>query len=75
MTDRHSGYIIALDKDIREDDAEAIINAIRMVKGVIAVEPVVNDNHLELIATSRIKMSLFDAVRKAIYPELFKDEK
>ncbi|MCP9947236.1 hypothetical protein [Actinomadura madurae] len=40
MTERHSGYLVALDHDIREDDAEAILNAIRMIKGVQSVQPV-----------------------------------
>ena len=31
MTDRHAGYVVTLNEDIREDDAEAIINAIRGV--------------------------------------------
>lgn len=54
MTDRHAAYIVVLDDDVREDDAEAIINALRMVKGVMTVEPVVNsyDQH---IATARAK--------------------
>ena len=43
MTDRHSGYIVALDADIREDDAETILAAISMIKGVFAVQPVVAD--------------------------------
>lgn len=43
MTDRHAAYIVTLDEDIRKDDAEAIINALRMVKHIIAVEPVVAD--------------------------------
>jgi hypothetical protein len=43
MTDRHAGYIVVLDEDIREDDAELIINAIRMVKCVQSVVPVVSD--------------------------------
>lgn len=42
MTDRHSGYVVVLDHDMREDDAEAILNAIRMIKGVATVEPVVS---------------------------------
>ncbi|MGS2645878.1 hypothetical protein [Streptosporangium sp. G12] len=41
MTDRHAGYIVTLAEDVREDDAEAILSALRMVKGVISVEPVV----------------------------------
>ena len=43
MTDRHKGYIVTLNNDIREDDAEYIINALRMVSGVLSVEPVVSD--------------------------------
>lgn len=43
MTDRHSGYIVVLADDIREDDAEAVISALRMVKGVLSVEPVLSN--------------------------------
>ena len=48
MTDRHAGYIVTLEQDVREDDAEAIINALRMVRGVESVDPVVSDhrNHI-----------------------------
>lgn len=34
MTDRLKGCFVAFERDIREDDAEAIINAIKMIKGV-----------------------------------------
>ena len=41
MTDRHAGYIVTLAEDIREPATEAVINALRMVKGVIpCTEPV-----------------------------------
>lgn len=40
MTDRHAAYIVILSGDIREDDTEHTINALRMVKGVASVEPV-----------------------------------
>jgi hypothetical protein len=33
MTDRVSAYTVFLTKDVREDDAEAIAAALRMVKG------------------------------------------
>jgi hypothetical protein len=52
MTDRHSGYVVTLEKDIREDDAESIINAIRMIKGVSSVAPVIA-SHEEMIFTAR----------------------
>lgn len=38
MTDRIKGVHVVFEKDIREDDAESIINAIRMVKGVSSVK-------------------------------------
>lgn len=40
MTDRHAGYVVTLAHDLREDDAEATITALRMVRGVISVTPV-----------------------------------
>ena len=41
MTDRHKGYIVIIDRDIREDDAESILQAIQMIKHVIKVEPLI----------------------------------
>lgn len=38
MTDRTRVLTVALDKEYRDDDVEFIKNAIRMIKGVIAVE-------------------------------------
>jgi hypothetical protein len=43
MTDRHAGYIVTLADDVREDDAQAIIAALGMVKGVLSVEPITAD--------------------------------
>jgi hypothetical protein len=43
VTDRHSAYIVTLDKDLRADDAEKILDALEMIKGVVSVEPVVAD--------------------------------
>jgi len=50
MTDRHSGYVIALAEDIREDDAEAVLTALRMVKGVMSVTPIISDGHADIVA-------------------------
>lgn len=54
MTDRHAGYVVTLAQDIREDDAEATITALRMVRGVISVEPVQAGGDL-MIAEMRAK--------------------
>lgn len=39
MTDRLKGVLITFDRDIRDDDAEAILTALKMVKGVMTVKP------------------------------------
>jgi uncharacterized Fe-S cluster-containing protein len=53
MTKRHSGYVVILEDNLREDEAEATLNALRMVKGVIAVQPVIHDPVVEIEATRR----------------------
>ena len=52
MTDRHAGYLVTLEVDLREDDAAATLAALRQIRGVVAVEPVVGDVHVT-IARSR----------------------
>lgn len=53
MTDRHAGYIVTLAEDIREEEADAIIAALRMIKGVAAVSPVVSDLNLRMAMDRR----------------------
>jgi hypothetical protein len=43
MTDRHAAYLVVLENDIREDDAETTISALRQIKGVIDVQPVAGE--------------------------------
>ena len=64
MTDRHSGYIVALDADMREDDAETIAAAISMIKGVLAVTPLVSDPS-EAIARLRIRRQILTKMYEA----------
>lgn len=55
MTDRVSGYVIALDSHMREDDAKAVLTAIKMIRGVASVEAVSGDHqsHIEYMKASR----------------------
>ena len=39
MTDRINAFVVILEHDLRDDDAQAIINAIRQLKGVLDVQP------------------------------------
>ncbi len=41
MTDRHRGYIVTLEENTREDDAEVTVSAIEQLRGVASVTPVV----------------------------------
>jgi len=43
MTDRYATLTVALDHDIRDDDAEHLVNAIKMMRGVADVSGHVNN--------------------------------
>lgn len=61
MTDRYSGVLVTFEKDIREDDAQSLINAIKMIKGVISVDPQISD-HEHLMAKSQAKHELIQSL-------------
>lgn len=66
MTIRHAGYVVTLTSDMREDDAEQIIAALRMVKGVAGVEPVTGGIDIQIAVTrarTDIEKRLWDALR------------
>jgi len=65
MTDRYNALTVVLDRDIRDDDAEAILTAIRMVRGVMSVDPIVSDPS-SWVAEMRIR----SAFRKALFAAL-----
>lgn len=68
MTDRHAGYVVALDVDVREDDAQAILQALFHIKGVIKVEPVVLSAELH-IAQARAERKIEERLWKALHNE------
>jgi hypothetical protein len=39
MTNRYKGFLVTLTKNIREDDAEDIVTAVKMIKFVGSVKP------------------------------------
>lgn len=68
MTDRHSAYIVILESDIREDDAEATIAAIKQIRGVLTVEPHLFDPD-ERIAEARVRRELTGKIFSVLYPK------
>lgn len=71
MTDRLKGVVVTFEKDIREDDAEEILSAIRMVKGVLSVKPLVS-NYEQHVAEERVRMELGQKLLKILYPDMGK---
>ena len=59
MTDRLKGYLVVLDMNIREDDAEPITKAIEQIRGVLSVQPLVGSVD-DAIAEERAKHKFFD---------------
>lgn len=68
MQAKINAITITLEKDISVDDAEALMNAIRMFKGVIAVEENVL-NSAQWIAEHIIRQELGIKLYEIIYPE------
>jgi hypothetical protein len=68
MTDRYNYLTVALEQDIRGDDAVALIMAISMLRGVLKVEPnVVNAN--DWIAITRARHELGEKLWAVLNPD------
>lgn len=68
MTNRYNTLTVALEHDIREDDAEHLINAIKMLKGVLNVEGNVT-THDSWVAEERARRELRDKIFEIFYPK------
>jgi hypothetical protein len=68
VTDRLKGVVVTFETDLRTDDAEAIIEAIKMLRGVATVSPSVTDisDHMNRM---RVRQELGQALWKVLYPE------
>ena len=69
MTNRYYALTVILEKDIRSDDAEPLVNAIKMIKGVLDVKPHISDPETWM-AQERARMELGRKVMNIIYPKL-----
>jgi hypothetical protein len=49
--------IVTFDRNMRDDDAEPTIAALRQIKGVLSVEPVISDVNLRM-AEERVRQDL-----------------
>jgi hypothetical protein len=68
MTDRINAFIVILDHDIREDEAEDTITALKQIKGVLSVQPHVAD-FSDAIAQDRVRQELGMKLWHILYPK------
>ena len=66
MTDRFNSLTVALERDIRDDDAEPILQAIRMIRGVLSVSGNVADNLGDFVAEARVRKDITSKVYEAL---------
>jgi len=61
MTDRIHSITVVLEKDIRSENAEVIINAITMIKGVLTATPHIVDP-VAYMTKARVKSDLLHKI-------------
>lgn len=69
MTDRVKGFTVTLEHDIRIDDVEYIMNAIRMIKGVTHVEPSISsseDHFIRMRVYGEVKDDLYKFIKEKL---------
>jgi hypothetical protein len=69
MTDRHSAYLVILEHDMREDDAQATVTALGQIKGVLSVGPYVAENMVNDIAEARVRNELTQKLIEVLHPK------
>lgn len=68
MTDTFHSLTVVLDREVRDDDAEFIINAIKMIKGVTSVSGNITDcNHY--VAKQMALLELRRQIESILYPK------
>ncbi len=67
MTDRYNALTVVLENDIRDDDAEALLNAIRQLRGVLSVSGNVADME-SYLAQERARHDLGEKLWRVLHP-------
>lgn len=68
MTDRFHTLTVVLDRDIRQDDCEPLIEAIKCLRGVLSVTGVVSDSRAHM-AEERARRELGEKLWAVLHPE------
>ena len=66
MSDRYNAITVVLEKDTRDDDAQDILTALRMIKGVVDAKPnIVNLD--SFVADARARQELGSKLFEVLY--------
>jgi hypothetical protein len=68
MTDRFSTLTVALEADIREDDAQALIAAIKQLRGVADVTGSGVGDVAQWLAETRVRRELGQKILDVVFP-------
>ncbi len=68
MTDRYSKLTVVLETDMRSDDAESLINAIKQMRGVLDVSGDVMDSG-SYLAEARVRNEMSKKLWEVLYPK------
>jgi len=68
MTTRHSGYLVVLEVDLREDDAQPLLDAIRLLRGVASVQPIESECGTQAISDARVRSELAKKLHEVLRP-------
>lgn len=73
MSNKIKGFLVTLASDLSEEDAQRVIDAIRMVKGVMSVNSIDTDPMEDRIVTTRVVLNIREKILAVLRDEL--DEK
>ncbi len=71
MSDRYIALTVLLEKPVKDEDAQGIINAIECLRGVMKVTPVVQEPQTAW-AQESARRELGEQLMRIVYPNLYK---
>lgn len=71
MSDHYNGFFVILKHDTKDDEAQATINAIKQIRGVIDVQPHIADPDVA-IAKAQLRAELFQELFEVLQAKLLK---
>ncbi len=74
MTDRVAALTVVLDEDIRIDDVEFIVNAIKAIRHVQSVKPIVSNWEVH-VAEERVRREIYAKIFDIVYPDRHKKDR